>query len=152
MEAAAKANSPVIIQVSQGGGAFIGGKSLKDDGKTLPISAAGSVALALHVRAVAAYYGIPVVLHSDHCAKKLLPWFDKMLEADAAYFAKFGEPLFSSHMLDLSEEPDAENVAICAEYFKKVPRPVLFSFFFCCFAFFLFSCISKLPPVGFNCV
>jgi fructose-bisphosphate aldolase, class II len=120
LEAAKKMNSPVIIQVSQGGGAFVGGKSLKDDAKTLPISGCGSVALALHVRAVAPFYGIPVVVHSDHCAKKLLPWFDQMLAADEEYFARFGEPLFSSHMLDLSEESDEENIAICVKYFQKV--------------------------------
>jgi len=125
LEAAGKTNSPVILQVSQGGGAFIGGKSLKDD-KSLNISGAGSVALALHIRAVAPYYGVPVVIHSDHCAKKLLPWFDQMLDADAAYFAKFGEPLFSSHMLDLSEESDEENIAICVEYFKKMAPMKLF--------------------------
>ena len=82
--------------------------------------AAGAVALALHVRTMAPYYGIPVIMHSDHCAKKLLPWFDGMLEADEAYFAQYGEPLFSSHMLDLSEEPDDENIAICVQYFKKM--------------------------------
>ena len=92
------------------------GKSIKDKNAC----AAGSVALALHVRAMAPYYGIPVVLHSDHCAKKLLPWFDAMLEADEQYFAQYGEPLFSSHMLDLSEEPDEENIAICVQYFKKM--------------------------------
>lgn len=116
LEAAAKNNSPVMIQVSNGGGAFLVGKSIKDPNA----AAAGSVALAYHVRAVAKYYGIPVVLHSDHCAKKLLPWFDGMLKADEEYFAKFGEPLFSSHMLDLSEESDEENIAICAKYFKKM--------------------------------
>ena len=82
--------------------------------------AAGAVALALHVRAMAPYYGIPVIMHSDHCAKKLLPWFDGMLAADEAYFAQYGEPLFSSHMLDLSEEPDDENIAICVQYMKKM--------------------------------
>ena len=92
------------------------GKGLKfPDG-----AAAGSVALAMHTRAVAKYYGVPVVLHSDHCAKKLLPWFDGMLKADEEFFAKYGEPLFSSHMLDLSEEPDEENIAICVEYFKRM--------------------------------
>jgi fructose-bisphosphate aldolase class II len=126
MEAAKKCNSPVILQVSQGGGAFLGGKGLKDDPKTLQVSAAGSVALALHVRAVAAYYGVPVVLHSDHCAAKLLPWFDLMLEADEAYFKQFGEPLFSSHMLDLSEEPDEENIKICAQYLKRMAPLDLF--------------------------
>jgi fructose-bisphosphate aldolase, class II len=119
LEAAKIANCPVIIQVSQGGGQFAGGKGLAED-KAYSVSAAGSVALAMHVRSVAPYYGVPVILHSDHCAKKLLPWFDQMLEADTAYFEKFGEPLFSSHMLDLSEEPDEENIAICVEYFKKV--------------------------------
>lgn len=126
LEAAKKMNSPVIIQVSQGGGAFIGGKSLKDDSKTLPISGAGSIALALHVRAVAPFYGIPVVVHSDHCAKKLLPWFDQMLAADEEYFARHGEPLFSSHMLDLSEESDEENIAICVKYFQKMAPMKLF--------------------------
>jgi len=108
----------VIIQVSNGGGAFVCGKAIKD-----PNSAAiGSVALAMHVRTVAKYYGIPVVLHSDHCAKNLLPWFDGMLAADEEFYAKFGEPLFSSHMLDLSEEPDEENIAICVEYFKRMAK------------------------------
>jgi len=116
MEAAKKNNSPVIIQVSNGGGKFMAGKSCSDPNA----AAAGSVALALHVRAMAPYYGVPVVLHSDHCAKKLLPWFDAMISANEAYFAQYGEPLFSSHMLDLSEEPDEDNIAICVEYFKKM--------------------------------
>jgi fructose-bisphosphate aldolase class II len=118
LEAAAKNNSPVMIQVSNGGGSFICGKSVKDPNA----AAAGSVALAYHVRAVAKYYGIPVVLHSDHCAKKLLPWFDGMLAADKEYYDRFGEPLFSSHMLDLSEEPDEENIAICVKYFKQMEK------------------------------
>eukprot|EP00567_Pseudictyota_dubia_P010396 CAMPEP_0197441218 /NCGR_PEP_ID=MMETSP1175-20131217/7539_1 /TAXON_ID=1003142 /ORGANISM="Triceratium dubium, Strain CCMP147" /LENGTH=388 /DNA_ID=CAMNT_0042971465 /DNA_START=67 /DNA_END=1233 /DNA_ORIENTATION=- len=116
LEAAKKNNSPVMIQASNGGGAFFAGKSCKDPNA----AAAGSVAMALHVRAVAPYYGVPVVLHSDHCAKKLLPWFDKMLEADEEYFAQYGEPLFSSHMLDLSEEPDEENIEICVKYFQRM--------------------------------
>jgi len=116
LEAAAKNNSPIMIQVSNGGGKFLAGKSVSDPNA----AAAGSVALAYHVRAVAKYYGVPVVLHSDHCAKKLLPWFDGMLEADKEYFEKFGEPLFSSHMLDLSEEPDEENIAICEKYFEQM--------------------------------
>jgi len=118
LEAARKFNSPVMIQVSNGGGSFVAGKGVKD-----PNSAAiGSVALAMHVRSVAKYYGVPVVLHSDHCAKNLLPWFDAMLAADEDFFAKYGEPLFSSHMLDLSEEPDEENIAICVEYFKRMTK------------------------------
>jgi fructose-bisphosphate aldolase, class II len=116
LEAARKAKAPVIIQVSNGGGAFLVGKGVKDP----DAATAGSVALAMHVRSVAKYYGIPVVLHSDHCAKKLLPWFDGMLKANEDFYAKFGEPLFSSHMLDLSEEPDEENIAICVEYFKRM--------------------------------
>lgn len=118
LEAAKKNNSPVMIQVSNGGGAFMVGKSVKDP----TAAAAGSVALAMHVRSVAKFYGVPVVLHSDHCAKKLLPWFDGMLAADEEFFEKTGEPLFSSHMLDLSEEPDDENIAICVEYFKRLAK------------------------------
>jgi len=116
MEAAAKNNSPVMIQASNGGSQFYAGKSIKDKNSC----AVGAVALALHVRAMAPFYGIPVIMHSDHCAKKLLPWFDGMLEADEIYFQQYGVPLFSSHMLDLSEEPDEENIAICVEYFKKM--------------------------------
>jgi fructose-bisphosphate aldolase class II len=118
LEAGRKFNSPVIIQVSNGGGAFMAGKANKDPNA----AAVGAVALAMHVRSVAAYYGIPVVLHSDHCAKKLLPWFDGMLAANEAYFAQYGEPLFSSHMLDLSEEPDEDNIAICVKYFERLTK------------------------------
>ncbi|GMI30775.1 hypothetical protein TrCOL_g3224 [Triparma columacea] len=116
LEAAAKAKSPVIIQVSNGGGTYMLGKGIK----VADAAVAGSVALAYHVRAVASYYGVPVVLHSDHCAKKLLPWFDGMIAANEKYYAENGEPLFSSHMLDLSEETDEENIAICVKYFKKL--------------------------------
>merc|ERR1712038_1857160 len=105
-----------MIQVSNGGGKFMVGKSVSAP----DAAAAGSVALAYHVRAVAKFYGVPVVLHSDHCAKNLLPWFDGLLAANKEFYDKFGEPLFSSHMLDLSEEPDEENIAICSEYFKKM--------------------------------
>jgi fructose-bisphosphate aldolase class II len=118
LEAARENKSPVMIQASNGGGAFVAGKGVKDP----DAAAIGSVALALHVRTVAPYYGVPVVLHSDHCAKKLLPWFDKMLEADEQYYAIYGEPLFSSHMLDLSEEPDDENIAICKKYFERMVK------------------------------
>jgi fructose-bisphosphate aldolase class II len=118
MEAAKKYNSPVMIQVSNGGGVFFAGKSTKDPNA----AAAGAVAMALHVRAMAPYYGVPVVLHSDHCAKKLLPWFDGMVAADEEFFAQYGEPLFSSHMLDLSEEPDEDNIAICVKYFEKLSK------------------------------
>jgi len=116
LEAAMKNNSPVMIQCSNGGAAFFTGKGISDVNK----AAAGAVAMALHVRAVAPYYGVPVILNSDHCSKKLLPWFDAMLEANEAYFKQYGEPLYSSHMLDLSEEPDEENIATCVEYFKRM--------------------------------
>eukprot|EP00403_Amphidinium_massartii_P040642 CAMPEP_0178433724 /NCGR_PEP_ID=MMETSP0689_2-20121128/33056_1 /TAXON_ID=160604 /ORGANISM="Amphidinium massartii, Strain CS-259" /LENGTH=358 /DNA_ID=CAMNT_0020055767 /DNA_START=39 /DNA_END=1115 /DNA_ORIENTATION=- len=120
LEAGKALNRPVIIQFSEGGAAFFAGKSLPNDKKVLQASILGAVAGAHYVRNVAPAYGIPVLVHSDHCAKKLLPWFDGMLEADEAFFKAHGEPLFSSHMLDLSEEPDEENIAICAQYFKRM--------------------------------
>merc|ERR1719258_925976 len=98
------------------------GKSLPNEKGKLQASILGAVAGAHLVRAVAPAYGIPVIVHSDHCAKKLLPWFDGMLEADEAFFKAHGEPLFTSHMLDLSEEPHDENVAICAKYFKRMAQ------------------------------
>jgi len=118
LEGAQKLNSPIIIQFSNSGAAFYAGKGIKNDKQQASI--AGAVSGAHHTRMMAPIYGIPVLLHSDHCAKKLLPWFDGMLEADEAYFKVHGEPLFSSHMLDLSEEPDEENIGICAEYLKRM--------------------------------
>jgi fructose-bisphosphate aldolase class II len=118
LEAGAAINSPVIIQFSEGGSCFFAGKSLPNKDKQASIL--GAVAGAHLTRAIAPAYGIPVLVHSDHCAKKLLPWFDGMLEADKAFFEAHGEPLFSSHMLDLSEEPDEVNISICAEYLKKM--------------------------------
>ncbi|CAM9578914.1 unnamed protein product [Heterosigma akashiwo] len=120
MEACASLNVPCIIQVSNGGGVFYAGKSINNKEPKEQAAIAGSIALALHVRQMAPYYGIPVILHSDHCAKKLLPWFDGMLAADEDYFQKNGEPLFSSHMLDLSEETDEENIGICKMYLEKM--------------------------------
>merc|ERR1711988_1057581 len=111
-------NRPVMIQFSEGGSAFFCGKSLPNKKKEASIL--GAVVGAHYVRNVSPAYGIPVLVHSDHCAKKLLPWFDGMLEADEAFFKAHGEPLFSSHMLDLSEEPDEENIAICAKYLKRM--------------------------------
>eukprot|EP00438_Fugacium_kawagutii_P006348 Skav208394 [mRNA] locus=scaffold1179:95487:96589:- [translate_table: standard] len=110
----------LMIQFSEGGAAFVAGKGLPNEKGKLQASVLGAVAGAHFARAVAPAYGIPVLLHSDHCAKKLLPWFDGMLEADEAYFKVHGEPLFSSHMLDLSEEPDQENIEICARYLKRM--------------------------------
>lgn len=120
LEAARDAKSPLILQVSQGGAAFFAGKGLPNDKQQASI--AGAVAAAHHVRSVAHLYGVPVVLHSDHCAKKLLPWFDGMLDADEAYFKKEGKPLFSSHMLDLSEEPKEENIATCKKYLARMAK------------------------------
>ncbi|KEI36405.1 uncharacterized protein L969DRAFT_20424 [Mixia osmundae IAM 14324] len=120
LEAARDAKAPVQIQVSQGGAAFFGGKGLKNDKQQGSI--AGAVAAAHYVRAIAPAYGVPVVLHSDHCAKKLLPWFDGMLEADEAYYKEHKEPLFSSHMLDLSEESKEENIEICVKYLERMAK------------------------------
>jgi len=124
LQAARDANSAVMIQFSNGGGAFMAGKGIKNDKQKGAIL--GSVAGAQHVRLMAKHYGVPVVLHSDHCAKKLLQWFDGMLEADEAYFKEHGEPLFSSHMLDLSEEFDEENIATCVKYFQRMSKVNLF--------------------------
>merc|ERR1719160_2286333 len=118
LEAGQAINSPVIIQFSEGGSAFFCGKAIENKNKEAAIL--GAVAGAHYVRNVAPAYGVPVLVHSDHCAKKLLPWFDGMLEADQEYFKVYNEPLFSSHMLDLSEEPHDENVGICAQYLKKM--------------------------------
>ncbi|KAF8075829.1 hypothetical protein FPV67DRAFT_1664154 [Lyophyllum atratum] len=118
LEAARDIKAPIIIQVSQGGAAYFAGKGLPNDKQQASI--AGATAAALHVRTVAKHYGVPVIMHSDHCAEKLLPWFDGMLEADEAYFKEHQEPLFSSHMLDLSEEPKEQNIATCAKYFKRM--------------------------------
>merc|ERR1719367_2138735 len=118
LQAARDANSAVIIQFSNGGAAFVAGKGIKNDKQRAAVL--GSIAGAQHVRLMAKHYGVPVVLHSDHCAKKLLEWFDGMLEADEEYFKQHGEPLFSSHMLDLSEEFDEENIATCVKYFERM--------------------------------
>ncbi|WOO78444.1 Fructose-bisphosphate aldolase [Vanrija pseudolonga] len=121
LEAARDIKSPIILQVSQGGAHFFGGKGLANT-KDQEGSIAGSIAAAHFIRAIAPAYGVPVVLHTDHCAKKLLPWFDGMLEADEAYFKEHGEPLFSSHMLDLSEESKEENIATCVKYFTRMAK------------------------------
>ncbi|KAG2221409.1 hypothetical protein INT45_012660 [Circinella minor] len=118
LEAARDIKSPIIIQFSNGGAAFIAGKGLSN--KNQEASIIGAVAGAQYVRTVAKAYGIPVIIHSDHCAKKLLPWFDGMLAADEEYFKANGEPLFSSHMLDLSEDPKEENIEICLKYLKRM--------------------------------
>jgi fructose-bisphosphate aldolase, class II len=116
LEVAAKVNSPIIIQFSNGGAGFYAGKGLK----TANAAVLGGISGANHVHTMAEAYGIPVILHTDHAAKKLLPWIDGLLEAGAKHFEKTGRPLFTSHMLDLSEEPLEENIEICVEYFKKM--------------------------------
>jgi len=120
MEAAAKYGGPVMVTFSKGGGQFIAGKSC--DNKDDKASIAGCIAGALHVRAVAKLYGVPVVLHTDHCQKAWLPWIDGLMEANEEYFKQHGEPLFSSHMLDLSEEPLEENIAICKKYLERMAK------------------------------
>ncbi|MBT3173441.1 MAG: class II fructose-bisphosphate aldolase [Lentimicrobiaceae bacterium] len=120
MEAAKEVNSPVIIQFSNGGGSFYAGKGLSNENEQAAI--AGSVSGALHVHKLAELYGIPVILHTDHAAKKLLPWIDGLLDASEKHFAETGKPLFSSHMLDLSEESLEENIEICASYLKRMSK------------------------------
>ena len=120
LESARDNKAPIILQTSQGGAAYFAGKGVAN--KNQEASIAGSIAAAHYIRAIAPAYGIPVILHTDHCAKKLLPWFDGMLTADEEFFAKTGEPLFSSHMLDLSEESDDENIATCVKYFERMTK------------------------------
>ena len=117
MEAAAAINSPVIIQFSYSGAAFIAGKGV---GKGDRASVLGSLAGAAHVNALAADYGARVILHTDHCAKDKLGWVDGLLEIGEQHYAEHGKPLFSSHMLDLSEEPLEENVGICKKYLERM--------------------------------
>ena len=120
LETAKKLNSPVIIQFSNGGAQFFAGKGLANDKQQA--SVAGAVSGAHHVHQMAEAYGVPVILHTDHAAKKLLPWIDGMLEAGKAYYATHKKPLFSSHMLDLSEESLEENVEISCNYFKEFEK------------------------------
>ncbi len=120
LEAAAKAKAPVIIQFSNGGAAFMAGKGFKGEGQQAAIL--GAIAGARHTHSMAAAYGVPVILHTDHAAKKLLPWIDGLLDAGEAFFKETGKPLFSSHMLDLSEESLAENIEICGEYLKRMDK------------------------------
>lgn len=120
LEAARDSKSPIILQTSQGGAAYFAGKGV--DNKDQSASIAGAIAAANYIRSIAPAYGIPVILHTDHCAKKLLPWFDGMLKADEEFYQKFNEPLFSSHMLDLSEESDDENIATCVKYFERMNK------------------------------
>lgn len=120
MEAAAAANSPVIIQFSNGGAQFNAGKGLKMEGPQAQVL--GAVAGAKHIHTLAEAYGVAVILHTDHAAKKLLPWIDGLLDASEAHYKETGKPLFSSHMLDLSEESLEENVETCAKYLERMSK------------------------------
>merc|ERR1719454_838390 len=110
----------MIIQFSRGGGQFYAGKAAENPNDAACI--AGTVAGALHTRTVAELCGIPVILHTDHCMRSWLPWFDGLLEANEDYYKKNGEPLFSSHMLDLSEEELEENIGTCVEYMERMAK------------------------------
>jgi len=120
METAAKLNSPVIIQFSNGGAAFNAGKGLSNDGQKSAIL--GAIAGAKHIHTLAEAYGATVILHTDHCAKKLLPWIDGLLDASEEHYKQTGKSLYSSHMLDLSEEPLEENLEISAKYFERMAK------------------------------
>lgn len=120
LEAAAKVRAPVIVQFSNGGAAFIAGKGFKGEGQQSAVL--GAISGAHHVHQMAEHYGVPVILHTDHCAKKLLPWLDGLLDAGEKHFAATGKPLFSSHMIDLSEESLEENIEICSNYLTRMAK------------------------------
>lgn len=120
LEAAKKVNSPVIIQFSNGGASFFAGKGLSNENEKAAI--AGAISGAMHIHKMAPLYGIPVILHTDHAARKLLPWIDGLLDAGEEHYEKYGKPLYSSHMLDLSEEPIEENIETCKLYLERMAR------------------------------
>jgi fructose-bisphosphate aldolase, class II len=120
LETAAKLNAPVIIQFSNGGAIYNAGKGLSNDGQKAAIL--GGIAGAKHIHTLAEAYGATVILHTDHCAKSLLPWLDGLLDASEKHFAETGKPLYSSHMIDLSEEPIEENIHICKEYLTRMSK------------------------------
>jgi fructose-bisphosphate aldolase class II len=120
LETAKELNSPVIIQFSNGGAQFNAGKGLSNEGQKAAI--AGAIAGAKHIHQLADAYEVSVILHTDHCAKKLLPWIDGLLDASEEHFKQTGKPLYSSHMIDLSEEPLEENIEICKEYLARMSK------------------------------
>ena len=120
LETAKELNAPVIIQFSNGGAQFQAGKGLSNEGQKAAI--AGGIAGAKHIHALAEAYGVTVILHTDHCAKKLLPWIDGLLDASEKHYAETGKPLYSSHMIDLSEEPLEENIEICKTYLARMSK------------------------------
>jgi fructose-bisphosphate aldolase class II len=120
LETAGELGRPMIIQFSNGGAAYYAGKGLNNDGQRA--SVAGAIAAATHIHQLAELYGAHVLVHTDHCARKLLPWVDGMLDAGELYFKEHGHPLFSSHMLDLSEQPLSENIEICKRYLDRMSK------------------------------
>ena len=120
LEAAVAMKAPVIIQFSNGGAQFMAGKGLSNEGQKAAIL--GAIVGAKQVHQLAEAYGATVILHTDHCAKKLLPWIDGLLDASEAHFKATGKPLFSSHMIDLSEEPLKENIEICKKYLERMSK------------------------------
>ena len=120
IETAAELNSPVIIQFSNGGSQFMAGKGLSNDNQIAAI--AGGISGAKHVHELAKLYGATVILHTDHCAKNLLPWIDGLLNAGEIFYRQTGKPLYSSHMLDLSEEPLEENIEVCKSYLIRMEK------------------------------
>lgn len=120
LETAAKLNAPVILQFSNGGAQFNAGKGYSNDNQQAAV--AGAIAGAKHVHELAKRYGATVILHTDHCAKKLLPWIDGLLDASEEYYKEHGHSLFSSHMIDLSEEPIEENIALCKKYLERMSK------------------------------
>lgn len=120
LETAAKTNAPVIIQFSNGGAQFFAGKGLSNEDHKAGI--AGAISGARHVHAMAELYGATVILHTDHAARKLLPWIDGLLDAGEQFYKETGKPLYSSHMIDLSEEPLEENIETCKEYLKRMDK------------------------------
>lgn len=120
LETARDLNSPIIIQFSNGGGQFNAGKGLSNDGQKA--AAVGAVSGAMHIQNMAEAYGVTTIIHTDHCAKKLLPWMDGMMDANEKNFEKHGHAFFGSHMLDLSEEPLEENIEICVKYFERMAK------------------------------
>ena len=120
LETAREVGSPVIIQFSNGGASYFAGKGLSNDGQKSAIL--GAISGAMHVHLVAEAYGVPVILHTDHAAKKLLPWIDGLLDAGEKHFKETGKPLYSSHMLDISEESLEENIEISAKYLERMSK------------------------------
>ncbi|MCB9334703.1 MAG: class II fructose-bisphosphate aldolase [Flavobacteriales bacterium] len=120
METAKEMNAPVIIQFSNGGAHFNAGKGLSNENQQAAI--AGAISGAQHIHNLAKLYQVPVILHTDHCAKKLLPWIDGLLDAGEKFYKENGVPLYSSHMIDLSEEPIEENIQICKQYLERMSK------------------------------